>query len=280
MSDPGIKIVQRGLDVDTAADYQTVLDTRYPVLEFTDYTIDVNIPTPNTNGYHTIRLRDNEYGFVAGAEWYPDTTSVASYDILVTKRGFYATKLFIVGDPDPSGRLRGRLRVYNANFDKPYKSNVVAFPPDQASKNTGIGFKALDISEPKSDIMSNKGIKFNLNTDFKAMSIHMIGAAYPEQTLAYINIVHSLGYLPTFLVWQVERDGYAWNYATQAYVASGAIYSRNLDDEYFITAEKVDDVPFSYTFATTLNLSFRGVQSVLGNKIGYIILKDPLMVTA
>jgi len=230
----GLKIVQRGIDVSQAADYQTVLDSRWPLVQYIDHLIDITLPSSSTMIVYTHNL-----GYAPGWEFYPDGGDVSS--------GYTDQTNFYTTDTGLSQHIQGRLRLYLHDFHVPYKSDSITISPDTETHNQDTGMKIVDTNEGSGSMRSSDYNDFSLNTNAKALSLHMVGNQAINSTTGFADIVHSLGYLPTFMAWQSDS-----------------------------TASRISQIN-TFSFANTINLSFRGAQAVLTGYVAYLILKDPVV---
>ncbi len=260
-----LKITQRGTDIERAADYQTVLDSRWPLLEiWQEKQIDVTfIPVAVNGTFDTQLLFSHDIGSLPGWEFYQDTSVVdaayasalSDYGIVVTKDAVYAENFWVTGDPTVRYRLKGMLRLYLTDFTNTYKADTLTIAPEPTKHGDGSGLKIVEQNTVGASMRKSDYINFSLNTDAKAMSIHMMGSQAPDGTTHYVDLTHGLGYLPTFMAWQISLG-----------------VSPTLSTKQIITAVDVA------SFANTTTLSLRGVQSTLTNTVAYLILKDPLVI--
>jgi hypothetical protein len=234
----GLKITQKGTDVEQAADYQTVLDSRWPLVEFIDYKIDATLPVGGSLLAFTHNL-----GYPPGWEFYPQTGfDDFGFSGYADKTGIYAS------NTGTNQHLKGRLRLYLRDFRTNYKADTITISPALDSGEDQTGLKIVDNNENSVTMRSPDYDSYSLNTNAKAMSIHMSGTQAVDAITTFANINHDLGYLPTFIAWQLDP--------TAAFLSQIQAFS----------------------FASTTTLSFRGVQTALTGFVCYLILKDPLVV--
>lgn len=267
---PYLKITQRGTDIDRAPDYQTVLDSRWPLLEFHEKQIDYTFYPTGVDGYHVIKLFDHNNNSVPGFDFYQDNSVVDpayntvfnTYGLIITKNSVYASSLFVAASLPTMQpyHLKGRLRLYKTNFDSHFKADTISIAPSQDVDQVKTGLKIIDENKPGANLRKPDYDNYSLNTDAKAMSIHMMDSILPDATTHLVNINHDLGYLPTFFAWQIST-------------VNGGAYTTPLEGQDAISS--VD----ALSFANTITLSFRGVQSILVNRLAFVILKDPLVAT-
>jgi hypothetical protein len=276
----GLKITQRGTSVERAADYQTVLDSRWPLLEsFMEKQIDITITPLAVSGYHTVKLFDHDLGQLPGFDFYQDTSvvdaawasSAGDYTLTITKNSVYAESLWVGGDATAPYRLKGFIRLYMTNFSTLFKADTITISPEQHTDGAGTGLKILDENKAGANLRRPEYDNFSLNTNAKAMSIHMMDNVLPDAVTTFVTVNHDLGYLPTFMAWQTYKINYNSN-SDGTYTDDGALYQSSLKGQDAIA----DLVAFS--FANSITLSFRGVQSALTNRVAFVILKDPLVV--
>lgn len=276
----GLKITQRGTDLERAADYQTVLDSRWPIFEvLLEKQIDVTFTPTGVEGYDVRKLFDHDNNSVPAFEFYQDASvvdpaynlSLNTYSLVYTKSSVYASSLFILGDTTQPYRLKGLLRLYRTNFNTPFKSDTITISPQLNTDGTDTGLKILDENKSGSNMRRPEYDNYTLNTDAKAMSIHMTDNLLPDATTHFVTVTHGLGYLPTFMAWQTFRINYTTN-ADGTYTDDGAVFQSSLKGQDSI------GLLTAFSFANTATLSFRGVQSPLANRVAFVILKDPLVI--
>lgn len=280
----GLKITQRGTDVQRAADYQTVLDSRWPLLEILlEKQIDITLTPTGIDGYHVVKLFDHNNNSLPGFEFYQDSSVVDpaynialnAYSLVFTKNSVYASSLFVAasGDTTQPYRLKGFLRLYKTNFNTPFKADTITISPEQNTSEVETGLKIIDESASSANMRKPDFNNYVLNTKAKAMSLHMMDTVLPDAATSFVNITHSLGYLPTFMAWQSYRINYTSN-SDGTYTDDGAVFQSPLKGQDSI------GLLAALSFANTTTLSFRGVQSILVNRVAFVILKDPLVIAA
>jgi hypothetical protein len=164
------------------------------------------------------------------------------------------------------------LRVYDTDFENPYVADSLDITPDVAASRSDYGAKISANNRTNRAVESKDMRDYSLNTEAKAMSIHMMGKARPDPANSYYaQIVHKLGYMPTFMVWRLGKWGYYMD-SNEVYQPYGYQDSVMLGKDYIST-----DMP-AFSFADTSDISFRGVQSIITDYVAYVILKDPLVI--
>jgi hypothetical protein len=278
----GLKITQRGTDISRAADYQTVLDSRWPLLEIIlEKQIDVTLTPSGVDGYQVVKLLDHNNNSLPGFEFYQDTsvvdpayaTALNGYSLVYTKNSVYISSLYVGASSHTLQpyRLKGFLRLYRTDFNKQFKSDTITISPEKDTDDKVTGLKILDENKAGANMRRPDYDNYSLNTNAKAMSMHMMDNVLPDATTHFATVTHGLGYLPTFMAWQSYRINYNTN-SDGTYTDDGATFQSPLKGQDAIS-ELV-----AFSFANTATLSFRGVQSPLANRVAYVILKDPLVV--
>ena len=189
----GLKITQRGTDLERAADYQTVLDSRWPLIEFIDVIVDKVVTTGSNMLVYTHNL-----GFAPGWEFMPEG-SLGVADLAYTdKTAFYTN------ETGADQHVKGRLRLYLTNFAVSYKADTITISPENDSHEQQTGLKILDETSSGATMRTPEYDAYTLNTGAKAMSIHMSGNQVVDTTTNFADLTHGLGYLPTFMAWQTD----------------------------------------------------------------------------
>lgn len=264
----GLQISQQGTPLNRAADYQKVLDDRWP---FLDIALDVNIDAsfvdyPTASGWWIIEVARHDLGYLP-AFFFREASSIledplTNTELVATKRAVYMRGLWISGDPTPALRLRGRLRVFACDITSEFESPIrhYAAKPDRDAE---YGVKIL--RPGNSRIRSHDMEDFSLNTDAKALSVQKTGTAVPDGGTGHLIINHDMGYPPTYLVTQVE-------YTTDW----SSFYADPLPADDRI--KRLNNQQFAKASVTTSQLDLAGAQSALTGTYAYLIIKDPIEV--
>lgn len=263
----GIKFAQRGTPVSIAADYQTVLDTGWPLVEMQgDLMISNSLPAVSTAGFYVVKLFEHNLGFVPMIDFYPAApltagsgSSLREATVYATETGVYAETLYTGGSQSVASiQIAGRLRVYTTDIRQEYKSRTFAINPTQDQENRSYGVKWLKERFSRQGMNENEYDYYSLNTNAKALAIHQTGTVQATGSEGF-TISHNLGYLPTFFVYKVNL------------IASG-VYTHPLNGQKYFVEEQDARV-----YANTVTIKFTGVQAVLLGEYAYMILKDPLL---
>lgn len=234
----GLKITQKGTDIERAADYQTVLDSRWPLIEYIDFQVDTIVSAGGS-----LVVFNHNFGYPPGWEFYPQTGfSDLGTSGYIDKTSLYAT----ISGADQ--HVKGRIRLYLTDFRANFKADTITISPANDIHEDNIGLKILDETENSVTMRSPDYNSYSLNTNAKALSIHMSGTQAVNSATFFADVNHDLGYLPTFMAWQLDS-----------------------------TSTQLSQIQ-AFSFANTATLSFRGVQSALIGSVCYLILKDPLVV--
>lgn len=269
----GIQVSQQGIPVERAADYQMVLDSNWKFLDVAyDMSVDmlINITGP-TNGFYVIPIFQHSLGYLPAFEFmvssltadgsnskvlFSDVRQVLQ-NIRADSKNVFASFVY-VGNPI-SIRLVGRLRVFALDILTEYQAPTVTPLGAAEPRGSRYGAKFLDLNKGNGDIEDETMYPFTLNTRGKQISIHKHGTKYAASSV--LTLQHDVGYPPTFMLAKIEEKSawqsiYPYPYAEDTIIGS-------MTSSYFTAL--VDPV----------NIEFRGVQSSIVGRFGYIILKDP-----
>jgi hypothetical protein len=206
----GIRISQRGLDIEKAADYQLVMDSKVPtpgvVFE------DEGIITENKGliklASHTLGFRPLTLFFVDTADTTTpndDRWGIDSFFLgKVNEEGIYFDTSSVNAYP-----TRYKYMVFNIPADVDYDSPITNPESGVSSKPSTVG---MQVSKPGHIISERQMENFSLNTDSKTLQIHAIrwgSGTEDDPQFAPTNIIrvrHNLGYAP-FIISTLETTG-------------------------------------------------------------------------
>ena len=272
----GIVISQQGLDVDRAADYQKVLDSRWKFLNIAvEKTIDVTISvTSGANGFYTFPIYEHKLGFLPAFEFFVSSATKETngqtnvlYNGYLSAHGLiradsqklYCTVFYSDGYPVEM-RLVGKLRIFALDILTEYQAPQIPVTTTQPSPPSRYGAKFVDLNLGTTDIEDEGMYGFTLNTRGKQMSIHKHGTVRASGGL--LTVVHNTGYPPSYMVcYMEERAGWTGFYK---YPHIEDVVVGGLTTSYYLATPTATDI------------TFKGIQSTIQGRFGYIILKDPV----
>lgn len=268
----GLQISQRGIPLDRAADYQKVIDDRWPFLDVAfDRDIDISkADWPVATQWWTIELLRHDLGYIPAYTFRESTSLIDSFGntrVIATKTSVFLRGLFVSGDPTTPIRIIGKLRVFALDITKEFKAPIrhYAVRPD---KDPEYGVKVL--KPGNSRISARDMSKFSINTQSKALSVQQTGLVVPRVADGHLIINHDIGYPPTFMIAHFEYAS-AWS-SPYADPTPGENRIKPLDNrtEYGSILAK--------SRVTTTQLDLADAQSALYDSYGYVIIKDPIEV--
>lgn len=265
MAEPGFIITEEGVDINKAADYEKVVDSRNRIVEVfwegqIDFTTNIGVP----DGYKLLILREHGLGYIPAFEFlWDDSVLDPAFSSNVFVESFSANNKYIylnylrVGTT-ATMRIKGYLRIYAVPITTEYTAPASFTTAKDYNANKRFGIKALRPAEAIKTMSDDQITDYNLHTTAKALNIHKHGLAPVAATpFPQVTIAHNLGYLPTYFCYQFFTE------------ASGAYQNplNGLDGIQPVVARSA---------ATVNTLSFGGVQSALAGSLAYLILKDPV----
>lgn len=246
----GAIFAQSGVPVSRSADYQRVLDSRWKFMEIAQFLyIDMIIPTRSGSSVYLNKILEHNLGFLPAFYCSPLNISIG-FDIKIsaTKNAIWG---YIPAVATSAITVRGWLYVFNVDVTTYYKApyNQPSFAP---TGDTSYGAKFLE-EDSHARIDDSGTVGFSLNTQAKALGVHMHDT-YPFDGAGVGPIIsHGLGYPPTFLNAKMDTPSSFNN--NEASIGPLGQPARAL--------------------ITNQTIQFRGAQSILLGNYAYIILKDP-----
>lgn len=233
----GVKIVESGVSVDTAADYQVVLSSDWPILKIAKI-VPVNNPTPgaliyNHNlGYHP--------AFLPYADGLPPNANGQTAVTNLYFSNFYVDQNNLYYDPFASTINKGFVIIFEYDVVNTVFQAVTSQIP--GLQNSTPSSEGLVVAAANSNIDTINPSNLQLTTNDRPMQVNSSGAATQSGTIPF-TVNHGLGYTPVFLLYQL--------FGSNLYMGEAIVT------------------------ATLNSLSFRGVQAPfpLGSTF-YLILKD------
>lgn len=231
----GITISEGNVDVKLATDYQKVLDSRWLFLE-TGFETIFTVP----GDLATYKILDHNLGYLPAFTYkFINTTNTdanfSNVTIYADTQSIYASSL---------GNETGFVRVFACDITTEYNSPSVQQFTDATTKRSKYGVKVT--RNNSANIKSHNPSDFTLNTNTKAMSIHMHGKRTAQGSV--LTIYTDIPYPPSFFV---------------AQITNGKIYPMNS--------------PQLASYTTGI-LTIAGAQAPLTGDYGVLLLKDPAQV--
>lgn len=275
MGRPGFAVSQEGIPIDRAADYQRVLDDRWPYIDIVhegEVVVDKKSWGPG-DGWWIQELHTHDLGYIPAFTYRvmdvsgDDEFRDSSRKIIATDRKIYALGFYSDGDALAHLYERGWLRILNVDITREFRFNFSKASPRTRISEKRYGLKVVNPNKPTARINDTEMSGFSTNTNAKALAVQQTGlrtAASPDYQLV---IEHNMGYPPTYFLAQ---------YLTVTDWVG--IYPRPLDGEawcYPLNSEIIGK-----TSANTATLTVEGAQAQLEGTWAFIIAKDPAEVAA
>lgn len=274
MGHMGIQIAQEGISIERAADYQKVLDDRWPFMDIeVEKTIDwTRTVWPTDTGYWLEELAEHNLNYLPAFTSRMTVVSGLSNprdianEVIATNKKIYLRGLYFVGDPTTPLTLRFTIRVLTVDITREFRQEVVRTSLDPKTSASTYGVRVL--GERGGELSDEDMTKFNLHNNAKALAVQQTGTRTPNSGNGFGIIVdHNLGYPPTFF------------YARYYTPADWTFFHPNpLPDDTIITPINLS--PSGLATSSTTRLSIFGAQSVLQGNYAFLIVKDPLEVAA
>lgn len=275
----GIQISQEGIPLHRAADYQKVLDDRWPFLDISheqEFTLSKS-SFPSATGWWIEKVLEHNLGYLPAFTYrnlsYSDNLGGAatSVDIIATKTAIYVRDLWNSGTPMTRLDMRGFLRVFACDITKEFEAPVEAVAAGIRVSPKKYGVKVIDPRNTNARMSSPEMSDFSMNTNAKALSIQQTGTKRPTGVNNELVITHRLGYPPTYFISQVQ---------TPEFFALYTIYASPHPEQTVLYP--MNDAVNNRNIATTTTLTIRGVQATLdpNGTWAYLLLKDPVEVAA
>lgn len=274
MGRPGIRISQEGISVDRAADYQRVLDDRWP---FMDAVVDVQMEInktewPATEGYWSMELASHDLGYIPAFTCRQENITTPLFprdvanEIVATKNKVYLRGIFVPGDPTDALRIRCRIRVFAVDITQEFRQEVGQASLGARTSASRYGIRVID--GPGVRLEDTDMTKFRLHNNAKALGIQHTGVRIPDGTNGYSVIVdHDLGYPPTYFFAKYRKPE-DW---------SGSWTDPMPNDDYIYP---MNQAPLGLATSNTFRLQLAGAQGFLTGRFAFLIVKDPIEVAA
>lgn len=251
----GIKVTQQGVSVRKAADYQEVLDSRWPFLEF-EFMDEIELITSITNQNAFVSFYTHKLGFLpAFFIIVKSSTPAVDYAEIVAVDDKIGFNVFSLGTTT-NITFRAWLAVINRDISREYRSQSKQITPGPSVGPQKHGIKVVGRG---ADIKDSSKANFALHTNAKSLAIHMHGiATATAATSNELRLDHDVGYPPTYFV--AKR-------AVQ--IGSANPIKDKVAMESLNAGSGISD-------STAIRLTIRGAQSALLGDYVYLILKDPV----
>lgn len=204
MTTYGIKAVQAGTSVNTAADYQVILDSEWPTLKIAAI---INCSVPNPNVAQDSLLYSHNLGytppFVAYIDGQSPNTTGQTCIANQLDNIFYTTNSGLYLSGFSTGFTKGFVIIFeynilNTSFLAPVDNS---FPVPQTS-TTQYG---LEVAKTNFDIDTANPQNLGLTSLDRPMQIQVSGSA-AQTTPSQVAIYHGLGYPPVYLIYQLNGN--------------------------------------------------------------------------
>lgn len=264
----GIVISQQGIPVKRAADYQKVLDDRWPFLDIVhevEIPVEIRLVASTANSYWSIEVFTHNLGFlpaftcrvVSGTTTSDYGEGISSF--VATKTAIYARGFYIPGDTTDFN-FRLFIRVYSRDITEgfEYKTEV----PDPISKRDSKKYGARILKEGVSstkftgDEMSN----FSLHNNAKVLGIQQTGVLNlnPWVSLAQAKATAIDTATDTFTITSnVSGEDISWTQvagqAINYYPADFVTYPTGMaDGTYYIIPVSSNEIKLANTYNNAL----------------------------
>jgi hypothetical protein len=178
----GIQISQEGVPVTRAADYQKVLDDRWPFLDIfqeVEIPVEVRLTDAVESFNWAIELFSHKLGYLpaftyrilSGNMWgdYDGQTTIVS-----TKTGIYLTGLHYSGGAT-SWNFRIFMRVYALDVTREFEYKTEDPEPTSKRQSRKYGAKVIKSGVSPSKFSSDEMSDFSLHTDAKVLAVQQTG---------------------------------------------------------------------------------------------------------
>jgi hypothetical protein len=262
----GIRITQAGVPIQKAADYQEVMDDRWPVVEmlYMDILDLQNIQSDAAGTIAYVPIYEHNLGYLPAFLFKSISHNVQTFgDVLINSifadNNFIYVRVLKSPGEVVSINLKAFLFIIDRDCSKPYQSDIDITTAGQSSGPSAYGLKVM--SRPTSRGMKEKDkSKYEFNTNAKAFPVQQTGrqTAVTGITAYQLKIDHFLGYPPTYFIAPIKtRVGPADPFNGREMISSlsnGGGIAKN----------------------TSSTLTVRGAQSPLTGDYLFVILKDPV----
>jgi hypothetical protein len=280
----GIIISQSGVSVETAADYKKSLDSRWRVLEVEYYgSVDITVPSilPNsttqseqfnqkiilfTHGLGFYPLFEISSELIAGTPSDVQTDS-DEYQVVVyaDEQCIYFFPFYQWDYGQNQVTFRFNYRIYNLDITNQYIATTGTFLGDSTS-DSKFGVRIVDDSG-LGNANQDSLLGLSLDTTKKILGIQaVINQAISSYGFTYVK--HYAGYPPTYLVCNLPK---------QIFLNYSSLYNIPFREKYF--SSPIYNL-LAYTVADEVEIGFHGVQSSIEGNFCFVILKDPVDISA
>lgn len=266
----GAVFSQQGIDWRRANDYQKVMDSRWKFLDIhREQYVDVSFDlTGQPDGLKKLLIYRYSLPYTPAFEARLSSQTRSGDPFLNGPRsaenlrsyadGIYYVFYYQASFNYAAIRIKGFLRIYALDLRETYKAPSSVLTTAKSAPNARYGAKFLDPNRGGTNIRESDPRKYTLYTPAKQISIHMCGIQ--ETVAGELPLTHDVGYPPSYMLCKAYDDNP--NSGTPA-PPGEIIYSPLYES-------------FANARANANTITFRGVQSTLAGKYGYIIQKDPV----
>jgi hypothetical protein len=179
MAEYGIQISQEGVPLKRAADYQKVLDDKWPFIDILfegEFKIS-KADWPAANTWWVYEIAQHNLGYLPGFTYREIGTSLitGNTQIIATTNKIYLRGLWLTGDPTTPLNINIYLRVFALDITKEYEYKGERPESKVRMSARKYGAKVIDPRSPTASLSNQEMSDFSLNTNAKALAIHKTG---------------------------------------------------------------------------------------------------------
>lgn len=240
MADYGIQISQEGVPLSRAADYQKVLDDKWPFIDILfegEFKIS-KADWPAASSWWIYEVAQHNLGYLPGFTYKEIGTSLidGNTQLIATTDKIYLRGLWISGDPTTPLEIRIYLRVFALDVTQEYSFKGEHPEARVRMSARKYGAKVIDPRNPTARMSNQEMSDFSLNTNSKALAVHKTGVQdinpwgrYNNASVSAIDTANDiLTFSGTNIAW-TQTVGQACAYFPNDFVTypsplSGSIY--------------------------------------------------------
>ena len=179
MAEYGIQISQEGVPLQRAADYQKVLDDKWPFIDILfegEFKIS-KANWPATTSWWVYEIAEHNRGYLPGFTYREIGTNLitGNTQMIATTDKIYLRGLWATGDPTTPLEIRIYLRVFALDITREYEYKGDKPEAKVRMSARKYGAKVLDPRAPTANMSNKEMSDYSLNTNAKALAIHKTG---------------------------------------------------------------------------------------------------------
>lgn len=180
----GLEFSQEGIPIQRAADYQKVLDDRWPFLDIAfeqEIPIEYEIKANATSYAWSLLIYEHNLGFLPGFTYrllegsFFDSFGSRAVWVVSTAKGIYLRGEYFGGDPASKLVMRLFIRCFAVDMLTPFKSPVEHGVPRVRTKSRKYGVKFLKPRLNPERFEGDEMSDFSIHNDAKALAVQQIG---------------------------------------------------------------------------------------------------------